>query len=77
MGEDGEIVAVKVKSEEIAKIEVPQDVFDSNRGERYAYHCANEGKALKVESFCLFLGEICNLIRSFGKIVYFAFSGKI
>lgn len=77
MEDDGEIVVVKVTSEEIAKIDAPYDVFDTNRGERYAYQCASEGKALKVESFCLFLREICNLIRSFGKIVNFAFSGKI
>jgi hypothetical protein len=32
MGEDGEIVAVKVEAEEIVIMDASHDIFDSNRG---------------------------------------------
>ena len=44
--------------------------------EANAKKCAIEGQLMRVESFCGFLNEICNLMRGFGKLTYFAFSGK-
>lgn len=70
------MIQVEVKPEDLAREEAAHDVFDKNRILRYAQQSASEGSDLQVENFCLFLGEVCNLIAKFGKLCYFAFSGK-
>jgi hypothetical protein len=77
MKENGEINVVESRPDCTAMVEAALDVYDRNRALKLAQLCASEGKALNVESFCLLLAELCNLLKSFGKVCYSAFSGKL